>query len=165
MTHPYVSEYRESHLNEWRETDMAERITLDAPEMRPCNQVAAVRTSTNILIGCNYRRPMPQPSADAERGLSRVMTCHRRFFDRAYVSEGLRRDGDQDAEHDLRNACVQFLIHSFLSKKDKHRRLLQGLFEKESLVFFLLFVLQRRFHPFFISVIAFQWVPYATADA
>lgn len=73
--------------------------------------------------------------ADAERGLSRVMTCHRRFFDRAYVSEGLRRDGDQDAEHDLRNACVQFLIHSFLSKKDKHRRLLQGLFEKESLVF------------------------------
>ena len=67
MTHPYVPEYRESHLNEWRETDMAERITLDAPEMRPCNQVAAVRTSTNILIGCNYRRPMPQPSADAER--------------------------------------------------------------------------------------------------
>ena len=46
---------------------MAERITLEAPEMRTCNQVAAVRTSTNILIGCNYRRPMPQPSADAER--------------------------------------------------------------------------------------------------
>ena len=46
---------------------MAERITLEAPELRPCNQVAAVRTSTNILIGCNYRRPMPQPSADAER--------------------------------------------------------------------------------------------------
>ena len=67
MTHPYVSEYRESHLTEWRETDMAERITLEAPEMRPCKQVAAVRTSTNILIGCNYRRPMPQPSADAER--------------------------------------------------------------------------------------------------
>ena len=46
---------------------MAEHITLEAPEMRPCKQVAAVRTSTNILIGCNYRRPMPQPSADAER--------------------------------------------------------------------------------------------------
>ena len=46
---------------------MAERITLEAHELRPCNQVAAVRTSTNILIGCNYRRPMPQPSADAER--------------------------------------------------------------------------------------------------
>ena len=67
MTHPYLTDWRESHLTEWRETDMAERITLDAPEMRPCNQVAAVRTSTNILIGCNYRRPMPQPSADAER--------------------------------------------------------------------------------------------------
>ena len=67
MTHPYLTDWRESHLNEWREADMAERITLDAPEMRPCNQVAAVRTSTNILIGCNYRRPMPQPSADAER--------------------------------------------------------------------------------------------------
>ena len=46
---------------------MTERITLEAPELRPCKQVAAVRTSTNILIGCNYRRPMPQPSADAER--------------------------------------------------------------------------------------------------
>lgn len=57
--HPYVSE--------WRETDLADRITLEAPELRPCNQVAAVRTSTGILIGCNYRRPMPQPSADAER--------------------------------------------------------------------------------------------------
>lgn len=67
MTHPYVSDWRESHLAEWRETDMAERITLEAPEMRQCNQVAAVRTSTNILIGCAYRRPMPQPSADAER--------------------------------------------------------------------------------------------------
>ena len=77
MTHPYVPEYRESHLNEWRETDMAERITLDAPEMRPCNQVAAVRTSTNILIGCNYRRPMPQPSADAERIQSALLAKDR----------------------------------------------------------------------------------------
>ena len=67
MTHPYVSEWRESRLSEWRETDLAERITLEAPEMRPSNQVAAVPTSTGILIGCNYRRPMPQPSADAER--------------------------------------------------------------------------------------------------
>ena len=46
---------------------MAERITLETPEMRPCNQVAAVPTSTGLLIGCAYRRPMPQPSADAER--------------------------------------------------------------------------------------------------
>ena len=66
-THPYVSEYRESRLSEWRDTDMAEHITLEAPELRPCNQVASVPTSTGILIGCNYRRPMPQPSADAER--------------------------------------------------------------------------------------------------
>ena len=47
--------------------DRAERVTLEAPELRPCNQVAAVPTSTGLLIGCNYRRPMPQPSADAER--------------------------------------------------------------------------------------------------
>ena len=66
-THPYVSEWRESRLHEWRETDLADRITLEAPELRPCNQVAAVRTSTGVLIGCAYRRPMPQPSADAER--------------------------------------------------------------------------------------------------
>ena len=77
MTHPYLTDWRESHLNEWRETDMAERITLDAPEMRPCNQVAAVRTSTNILIGCNYRRPMPQPSVDAERIQSALLAKDR----------------------------------------------------------------------------------------
>lgn len=67
MTHPYLTDWRESHLNEWREAGMAERITLEAPELRPCNQVAAVPTSTGLLIGCAYRRPMPQPSADAER--------------------------------------------------------------------------------------------------
>ena len=67
MTHPYLTEWRESRLTEWREADLADRITLEAPELRPCNQVAAVQTSTGLLIGCNYRRPMPQPSADAER--------------------------------------------------------------------------------------------------
>ena len=56
---------------------MAERITLEAPELRPCNQVAAVRTNTNILIGCNYRRPMPQPSADAERIQSALLAKDR----------------------------------------------------------------------------------------
>ena len=65
--HPYVSEWRESRLPEWRETNLADRITLEAPELRPCNQVAAVPTSTGLLIGRAYRRPMPQPSADAER--------------------------------------------------------------------------------------------------
>ena len=77
MTHPYLTDWRESHLNEWREADMAERITLKAPEMRPCNRVAAVRTSTGLLIGCNYRRPMPQPSADAERIQSALLAKDR----------------------------------------------------------------------------------------
>ena len=76
-THPYVSEYRESHLSEWRDTDMADRITLEAPELRPCNQVASVTTSTGLLIGCNYRRPMPQPSADAERIQSALLAKDR----------------------------------------------------------------------------------------
>ena len=30
--HPYVSEWRESRPSEWRETDLAERVTLEAPE-------------------------------------------------------------------------------------------------------------------------------------
>ena len=76
-THPYVSEWRESRLHEWRETDLADRITLEATELRPCNQVAAVRTSTGVLIGCAYRRPMPQPSADAERIQSALLAKDR----------------------------------------------------------------------------------------
>lgn len=55
----------------------AERITLEAPELRPSNQVAAVPTSTGILIGRNYRRPMPQPSADAERIQSALLAKDR----------------------------------------------------------------------------------------
>ena len=47
--------------------DQAERVTLEAPELRPVGQVPCVPTSTGVLIGCAYRRPMPQPSADAER--------------------------------------------------------------------------------------------------
>ena len=76
-THPYVSEWRESRLPEWRDTDLADRIALEAPELRPCNQVAAVPTSTGLLIGCNYRRPMPQPSADAERIQSALLAKDR----------------------------------------------------------------------------------------
>ena len=75
--HPYVSEWRESRLSEWRDTDLADRITLEAPELRPCNQVAAVPTSTGLLIGRNYRRPMPQPSADAERIQSALLAKDR----------------------------------------------------------------------------------------
>ena len=75
--HLYISEWRESHLAEWRDTDLADRITLEAPELRPCNQVSAVPTSTGLLIGCAYRRPMPQPSADAERIQSALLAKDR----------------------------------------------------------------------------------------
>ena len=127
--------------------------------------IGNVKTSTGLIgneQSCDTKHR--NHNADAERGLSRVMACHRRFFDRAYVSEGLRRDGDQDAEHDLRNACVQFLIHSFLSKKDKHRRLLQGLFEKESLVFSSTSCYRERLHMLSSFITAFRWVPYAAAN-
>ena len=75
--HPYVSEWRESRLPEWRDTDQAERVTLEAPELRPVGQVPCVPTSTGLLIGCNYRRPMPQPSADAERIQSALLAKDR----------------------------------------------------------------------------------------
>ena len=75
--HPCVSDWRESRLPEWRETDMADRITLEAPELRPVGQVPCVPTSTGLLIGCAYRRPMPQPSADAERIQSALLAKDR----------------------------------------------------------------------------------------
>ena len=43
MTHPYVSEWRESRPSEWREADMAERVTLEAPELRHVNDPAPAR--------------------------------------------------------------------------------------------------------------------------
>ena len=43
MTHPYVSEWRESRPSEWRETDMAERVTLEAPELRHVSDPAPAR--------------------------------------------------------------------------------------------------------------------------
>ena len=76
-THPYVSDWRESRLPEWREADLAERVTLEAPELRPVGQVPCVPTSTGLLIGCAYRRPMPQPSADAERIQSALLAKDR----------------------------------------------------------------------------------------
>ena len=48
------------------EADEARR-TITAPELRTVGQVPCTATSTGLLIGCAYRRPMPQPSADAER--------------------------------------------------------------------------------------------------
>ena len=77
MTHPYVSEWRESRLPEWRDTDQAERVTLEAPELRPVGQVPCTATSTGLLIGCAYRRPMPQPSADAVRIQSALLAKDR----------------------------------------------------------------------------------------
>ena len=77
MTRPYLTDWRESHLIEWREADMAERITLEAPGLRPVGQVPCVPTSTGVLIGCAYRRPMPQPSADAERIQSALLAKDR----------------------------------------------------------------------------------------
>lgn len=55
----------------------AERVTLEAPELRPVGQVPCTATSTGVLIGCAYRRPMPQPSADAERIQSALLAKDR----------------------------------------------------------------------------------------
>ena len=63
------------HL-EWI-NDQAERVTLEAPELRPVGQVPCTATSTGLLIGCAYRRPMPQPSADAERIQSALLAKDR----------------------------------------------------------------------------------------
>ena len=57
--------------------DQAERVTLEAPELRPVGQVPCVPTSTGLLIGCAYRRPMPKPSADAERIQSALLAKYR----------------------------------------------------------------------------------------
>ena len=42
-THPYVSEWHESRLSEWRETDLTDRITLEAPELRHVSDPAPAR--------------------------------------------------------------------------------------------------------------------------
>ena len=57
--------------------DQDEHVTLEAPELRPVGQVPCVPTSTGLLIGCAYRRPMPQPSADAERIQSALLAKDR----------------------------------------------------------------------------------------
>ena len=43
MTRPYLTEWRESRLTEWREADMAERVTLEAPELRHVSDPAPAR--------------------------------------------------------------------------------------------------------------------------
>ena len=43
MTHPHLTEWRESRLTEWREVDLADRITLEAPELRHVSDPAPAR--------------------------------------------------------------------------------------------------------------------------
>ena len=75
------------------EADEARR-TIVAPEMRPVGQVPCVPTSTGLLIGCNYRRPMPQSSADAER------------IQAALLAKPARRAGHEWAFWLILAACV-----------------------------------------------------------
>ena len=70
------------------------RRTIVAPEMRPVGQVPCVPTSTGLLIGCAYRRPMPQPSADAER------------IQAALLAKPARRAGHEWAFWLILAACV-----------------------------------------------------------
>lgn len=77
------------------------RRTIVAPEMRPVGQVPCVPTSTGVLIGCAYRRPMPQPSADAER------------IQAALLAKPARRKSDGWAFWLILAACV--LVFALLS--------------------------------------------------
>ena len=64
--HPYVSEWRESRLSEGRETDMAERVTLEAPELRHVSDPAPARcatTSNGLVIGRSYSRVSRDPGS------------------------------------------------------------------------------------------------------
>ena len=68
--HPYVSDWRESRLSEWRETDMIDRITLEAPELRHVSDpaparcvVTAGRDAKPIHIGGAVSRKSASPYA------------------------------------------------------------------------------------------------------
>lgn len=78
--------------------DQAERVTLEAPELRPVGQVPCTATSTGVLIGCAYRRPMPQPSADAER------------IQAALLAKPARRASDGWAFWLILTACVLVFV-------------------------------------------------------
>ena len=43
MTHHHLTDWRVSRLTEWRETDLADRITLEAPELRHVSDPAPAR--------------------------------------------------------------------------------------------------------------------------
>ena len=79
-------------------SDQAERVTLEAPELRPVGQVPCVPTSTGVLIGCAYRRPMPQLSADAER------------IQAALLAKPARRASDGWAFWLILTACVLVFV-------------------------------------------------------
>ena len=70
-THPYVSDWLESRLPEWRDTDLlADRITLEAPELRHVSDpaparcvVTAGRDAKPIHIGGAVSRKSASPYA------------------------------------------------------------------------------------------------------
>ena len=62
---------------------------LHAPEMRPVGQVPCTETKTGLLIGCAYRRPMPELSADAERLQAALLSKPRRARPMARLLLGL----------------------------------------------------------------------------
>lgn len=63
--------------------------TLHAPELRPVGQVPCTETKTGLLIGCAYRRPMPELSADAERLQAALLSEPRRARPMARLLLGL----------------------------------------------------------------------------
>ena len=63
--------------------------TLHAPELRPVGQVPCTETKTGLLIGCAYRRPMPELSADAERLQAALLSKPRRARPMARLLLGL----------------------------------------------------------------------------
>ncbi len=65
------------------------RRTIVAPEMRPVGQVPCTETKTGLLIGCAYRRPMPELSADAERLQAALLSKPRRARPMARLLLGL----------------------------------------------------------------------------
>lgn len=66
MQHPYLTDWRESHLAEWKATD----LSIEAPELRHESEASRpmVRTSTGLLIGASHQQPRPSHYAQAGSG-------------------------------------------------------------------------------------------------
>ena len=73
------------------------------------------------------------------------MACHRHFFDRAHVGEGLWRDGHQSTKQNLRNTGIQFLIHDLPLKKDNIADYRRVLLKKKALFFLQLRAMRKGF--------------------